>query len=292
MKKVLLILLAGFLLVGLQACEVRKVTAGNVGVKVYLLGGEKGVESEEVGVGRYWLSVNEDLFIFPTFTQNYTWTKDATEGSPNDESISFGTLEGMSVNSDIGITYRIDPEMVHNVFQKYKRGVDEITDTFLRNMVRDSLVEEASTRPIESIYGIGKKDLMDAVEASVKAQVQDIGIIVEKVYWIGKLWLPPSVNESINMKLEANQKAQMRRNEVAEAAAAADKKIEEARGQAESVLLVAKADADAINMKGDALRSNPEILELSAIEKWNGVLPVYMTNGAPVPFVDVGSSKP
>jgi regulator of protease activity HflC (stomatin/prohibitin superfamily) len=84
----------------------------------------------------------------------------------------------------------------------------------------------------------------------------------------------------------------MRRNEVAEAAAAADKKIEEARGQAESVLLVAKADADAINMKGDALRSNPEILELSAIEKWNGVLPVYMTNGAPVPFVDVGSSKP
>ena len=51
MKKLLLIVLAGFLLVGLNACTVKKVTAGNVGVKVYLLGGEKGVESEEVGVG-------------------------------------------------------------------------------------------------------------------------------------------------------------------------------------------------------------------------------------------------
>jgi regulator of protease activity HflC (stomatin/prohibitin superfamily) len=288
MKRIFLILMAASMLLVLNACEVRKVTAGNVGVKVYLLGGEKGVESEEVGVGRYWLSVNEDLFIFPTFTQNYTWTKDATEGSPNDESISFGTLEGMSVNSDIGITYRIDPEMVHNVFQKYKRGVDEITDTFLRNMVRDSLVEEASTRPIESIYGVGKKDLMDAVEASVKAQVEDIGIIVEKVYWIGKLWLPPSVNESINMKLEANQKAQMRRNEVAEAAAAADKKIEEARGAATAITLVATAEADAMDLKGAAIRANPEIITLSAIEKWNGVMP---TRTGMIPFIDFENLK-
>lgn len=287
MKRLLLILMSIGILLTLNACEVRKVTAGNVGVKVYLLGGEKGVESEEVGVGRYWLSVNEDLFIFPTFTQNYTWTKDPTEGSPNDESISFGTLEGMSVNSDIGITYRIDPTMVHSVFQKYKRGVDEITDTFLRNMVRDALVEQASTRPIESIYGAGKKDLMDSVEASVISQVEDIGIIVEKVYWIGKLWLPPSVNASINLKLEANQKAQMRRNEVAEAAAAADKKIQEARGKSESILLVATAEATAINLKGEALRKNPEILRLKAIETWNGTLP--RVTGEVIPFLGIGA---
>ena len=128
----------------------------------------------------YWLSVNEDLFIFPTFTQNYTWTKDPTEGSPNNESISFGTVEGMSVNSDIGITYRIDPTMVHNVFQKYKRGVDEITDTFLRNMVRDALVEAASTLEIESIYGSGKAKLMDTVEKNVREQVAPIGILLRK----------------------------------------------------------------------------------------------------------------
>jgi regulator of protease activity HflC (stomatin/prohibitin superfamily) len=124
---------------------------------------------------------------------------------------------------------------------------------------------------------------MDAVEASVKAQVEDIGIIVEKVYWIGKLWLPPSVNESINMKLEANQKAQMRRNEVAEAAAAADKKIEEARGAATAITLVATAEADAMDLKGAAIRANPEIITLSAIEKWNGTMP---TRTGMIPFID------
>ena len=120
----------------LSGCS--KVPAGNVGVKVYLLGGEKGVDSEVLRVGRYWIGINEDLFLFPTFTQNYVWTKDATEGSPTDESITFQTQEGLGVNADIGISYHIDTDKVSLIFQKYRKGVDEITDIYLRNMVRDA----------------------------------------------------------------------------------------------------------------------------------------------------------
>ncbi|TON43446.1 transposase, partial [Vibrio parahaemolyticus] len=72
------------------------------------LGGDKGVQAEEVGVGRYWVGVNEELYSFPTFSQNYVWTASETEGSENDESISFQTIEGLAVNADVGITYRID----------------------------------------------------------------------------------------------------------------------------------------------------------------------------------------
>ncbi|TON47649.1 transposase, partial [Vibrio parahaemolyticus] len=63
-----------------------KITAGHVGIKVNLLGGDKGVQAEEVGVGRYWVGVNEELYSFPTFSQNYVWTASETEGSENDES--------------------------------------------------------------------------------------------------------------------------------------------------------------------------------------------------------------
>ncbi|WP_219622928.1 SPFH domain-containing protein, partial [Vibrio parahaemolyticus] len=121
-----------------------KITAGHVGIKVNLLGGDKGVQAEEVGVGRYWVGVNEELYSFPTFSQNYVWTASETEGSENDESISFQTIEGLAVNADVGITYRIDPTKVSKIFEKYRRGVDEITDVYLRNMVRDALVEKAS----------------------------------------------------------------------------------------------------------------------------------------------------
>ena len=70
MKKFLLVT---SIIASLAACS--KVPAGHVGVKVYLLGSSKGVDTEELGVGRYWIGINEELYLFPTYMQNYTWVK-------------------------------------------------------------------------------------------------------------------------------------------------------------------------------------------------------------------------
>ena len=274
MKINLLALTAMFLFISLTGC-MDKVPAGNVGVKVNLLGSEKGVDTEELKPGRYWIGWNEDLFLFPTFAQNKVWTKNQAEGSQNDDSMTFQTVEGLSVNTDIGITYAINPAKVNEVFQKYRKGVEEITSIYLRNMVRDALVTAASSKPIESVYGAGKADLITQVESSVKKQTSDIGIIVERIYWVGELRLPPSVVESINAKIGATQKAAQRQNEVAQSRSEADKAIEEARGEAESKLAIAKAEAESIKIKGDSLKQNPDLIKLSWIEKWNGQLPTY-----------------
>lgn len=281
----------------LAACD--KVPAGNVGVKVYLLGGDKGVDTEELSPGRYWLTWNEELYLFPTFAQNYTWMYEWIDDNEDgkrqlsetqDESITFQTIEGLNVSADVGITYNVDPTKVSVLFQKFRKGLPEITDGYLRNMVRDALVQEASTRPIETVYGQGKADLIAATEKRVRDQVEPFGIRVERLYWAGQLRLPQTVVASIDAKIKATQFAQQRANEVAAAKAEADKAVESARGEAESRLIVAKAEADAIRIKGDALRENPRLVELSAIEKWNGVLPTFNGGGA-VPFVNVPSGK-
>lgn len=296
MKKVLslLAILAMVLTVG---CS--KVPAGNVGVKVYLLGGDKGVDQEVLGTGRYYIGINEDLFLFPTFSQNYVWTQEPTEGSKNDESLTFGTKEGLSVGADVGITYSIDPDRVADVFQKYRKGVDEITDVYLRNMVRDALVKSASTKSVESIYGVGKADLMKEVEDAVRDQVSEIGIIIERVYWVGDLRLPDSVVASINAKIDATQKAIETENKVRTAIAQADivratakgdadAKIENARAEAESILLKGTAEAEAIKLRAEALAKNENLVELTKAERWNGVLPTTMLPNSAVPFIETG----
>ena len=260
------------------------VPAGNVGVKVNLLGGEKGVDTEELGVGRYWIGMNEELYLFPTFMQNYEWTADSRPGSATDESLSFQTADGNTATADIGISYSIDPTRVTEIFEKYRRGVDEITDTFLRNMVRDALVRLASTKSIEYVYGAGKAELIAAVEADVAAQVAPIGINIDKIYWLGKIVLPLTIEEAIDSKNAATQKAQQRLNEVQQSKAEADKKIEEARGDAESLLKVAEAQAKANRLLADSLTA--EFVQYQAITKWNGELP-RMTGSAAVPFIDV-----
>ena len=285
-------LLVAFFVLALGALSLTqcsKVPAGNVGVKFKLYGDGKG-SLQELQPGRYWVGWGYDLYTFPTFTQNYTWTRSATEGSPNDESLTFQTVEGLSVNADVGITYHINPDKVTTIFQKYRKGVNEITDIYLRNMVRDSLVKESSSLGIESVYGRGKASLIQSVQDDVDQQVRPSGIVIEMIYWIGELRLPPSAVASINAKIQATQMAEQRKNEIAQAQAEAAKEVAMAEGRAKAQLTIAEAEAQAIRLKGDALRANPNIIDMTAVEKWNGQLPTYNGGGA-MPFIHLPESK-
>ena len=270
--------------IALAGCS--QVPAGNVGIKVYLLGGAKGVDTEELGPGRYWIGWNEDLYLFPTFTQNYVWTASSIEGSEANEELGFQTVEGLAVTADVGISYHIDPAKTAAIFQKYRRGVNEITDIYLRNMIRDSLVKNASSMEVEAVYGAGKTELIEQVQKDVTAQVSDLGIIIEKIYWIGELRLPSVVIAAINAKIGATQMAQQRQNEVQQAMAEAQKVRASAQGEADAKIMMAKAEAQSIELRGDALARNPKLVELQAIEKWNGVLPVTMLNNT-MPFLPI-----
>lgn len=255
-------------LVFLTGCT--NVPSGFVGVKVYLLGGPKGVDTEVLGTGRYMIGVNEQLFLFPTFQQTYTWTA-SLEDDKHDESISFQTKEGMQVNADVGISYSLDREKIPLIFQKYRRGVDEITDTFLRNNVRDAFTEASSTMTVESVYGEGKVDLMKQVLEKVRNTVGPIGIVVDDIYLVNSIRLPENVVKALNAKIEATQRAQQRENELREAEAEAKKNVAKAEGEAAALLATAKAQADANTILAKSLTA--ELVELKRIEKWNGSVP-------------------
>lgn len=275
MKKIAIVAL----LLALTGCSIEKVPVGNVGIKVDLYGSDKGVQAQQVGPGRYWLSLNQDIYLFPTFTQTRTWTAE------NNEYISFQSKEGMAVSTALGITYHVDPDKVATLFQKYRKGIDEITDLYIHNMVRDGFVELGSMMAIEDIYGNKKADLVSAVQDRVSKQVAPIGLIVEKVYLIGAMRLPNQVETGINAKIAATQMAERRHNEVAQTEAEAQKEVAKANGDAQARLVNAEAEAKALALRGQALKDNPGLVQLNAIEKWDGHLP--NVNGGAIPFVSV-----
>lgn len=289
MKKRLIVLgflvsfiFSSFLGCGKIAFRRKKIPAGYRGVKIYLYGTTKGVQSKILGVGKYWLTINEEIYLFPTFTQNYIWTKSKQEGSPNDESFTFQTIEGLSVGTDVGISYSVRPDSVDTIFQKYRKGIKEITDIYLRNMVRDAFVKSASTKTVESIYGAGKTLLLENVETAIRNQVDPIGIDLERIYFIGDLRLPHTVVIAINNKIQATQKAQQRENEIAEAEAEAKKKIAAAKGNRDSHIAIAEGTAKATLLEAEAqAKSNkllansitPLYVEYIRAKQWNGITP-------------------
>ena len=73
-----------------------------------------------------------------------------------------------------------------------------------------------------------------------------------------------------------------------DAQAKADAEVIQAKADAEKVRLAGEAEAAAIRAKGEALKENRQLVDLTAAEKWNGVLPTTMTPSGSVPFVKVG----
>lgn len=273
MNRVTKFAVAAFGAMVLTACA--KVPAGNVGVKFDLYGGDKGVTGEVVGPGKYLLGWNEEIYLFPTFSQNDTWVKtDAL-----DESISFQDKGGTQINADVGITYSVRADKADTVFQKYRKGIDEISDIYMRNMVRDAINSETSTMDVDDIYGSGKEELMTRVTARVREQVEPIGIDVEKIYWVSALRLPANITKAINNKIEATQRAQQTQNEVERTKAEAEKRIIEAESQA-------KANrALQASVTPELIRLRELEVQQEAINKWNGQLPTM--TGSTVPFVQI-----
>lgn len=273
-RKVVSALLFAGLVMSLQGCD--KVPAGYRGVKVNLYGSDKGVDEQSLGVGRYYIGWNSELYLFPTFLQNYSWK--------DEQAITMQTSEGLSIRTDAGITYSIQPDNVVKVFQKYRLGIEEITNTFLHNMVRDAMNEVASTMTVEQIYGAQKEQFITRVNQIVKKQALDTGIEVDKIYLVGSFQLPDSVVNSINSKIQASQNAMKVENEVATARAEAQKTIVEAQARGQQILINAESQAKANKILAESL--TPEFVSYQAILKWNGELP-RMTGSNAIPFVNV-----
>ncbi|WP_259648779.1 SPFH domain-containing protein, partial [Burkholderia pseudomallei] len=172
-------------------------------------------------------------------------------------------------------SYAIPRENAPKVFQKYRRGVDEITGVYLRAIVRDALNLAGASMAVEDVYGRGKAALQQRVEDEVKANAAKVGISVEKVYFVNQMRLPEQVMNSINGKIAATQIAQQKENELRAAEADAAKQV-----------AIAKGEAEALEVKAKALRENSQILQQMAIEKWDGKLPQYMGSSS-VPFVQI-----
>lgn len=266
------VLIAGCL--GLTGCD--KVPAGYRGVKVNLYGSDKGVAEQSLGVGRYWIGWNAELYLFPTFLQNYSWK--------DDQAITMQTSEGLSIRTDAGITYSIQPDNVVKVFQKYRLGIEEITNTFLHNQVRDAMNEVASSMTVEQIYGSQKEVFINKVNQIVKKEASQNGIDVDKIYLVGSFELPQSVVVSINAKIQAAQNAIKVENEVATSRAEAQKVIVEAEAKAKQIIINAEAQAKANRILAESLTG--EFVHYQAILKWNGELP-KMTGNSAVPFINL-----
>jgi regulator of protease activity HflC (stomatin/prohibitin superfamily) len=259
---------------------VTRIEAGYVGVEVNLAGSQRGASEIPVRTGWVFYSpLTTQIIEFPTYVQTVKWTKNVNEGNPLNEEMGFNSKEGMEIFADVSLSYAIEPTKVPDFYVKYRvNNLDRFTHGILRDIVRNSLNEVASTYTVEDVYGEKKAEFLSQVEKQIQDKVTNVGVGVQQFGFIGAPRVPAVIAQAITAKAQAIQEAERAKNELATTQAEAAKKIAEAEGDAKSQVTRAQGEADANRIRQSSLTA--QLLELrrlenqrALIDRWNGQLP-------------------
>lgn len=260
--------------------RVTRIEAGHVGVEINLAGQQRG--ASEIPIRTGWVvysPLTTQIIEFPTYVQTVKWTRDTNEGHPINEEMGFNSKEGMEIFVDVSLSYAIEASKVPEFYVKYRvDDLDRFTHGILRDIVRNSLNEVASTYVVEDIYGERKAEFLNKVQNMIQTKVTPVGVGVQQFGFIGAPRVPAVIATAITAKAQAIQQAERARNELATTQAEAAKKIAEADGDAKSQVTRAQGEADSNRIRQASL--TPQLLELrrlenarALIDKWNGQLP-------------------
>ena len=152
------------------AVRVTRIEAGHVGVEINLAGRQRG--ASEIPVRTGWVCLFTPHYSDHRISHlraNRKWTRDTNEGHPINEEMGFNSKEGMEIFVDVSLSYAIDPSKAPDFYVKYRvDDLDRFTHGILRDIVRNSLNEVASTYVVEDIYGEGKADFLHKVQAMIE----------------------------------------------------------------------------------------------------------------------------
>ena len=180
------------------------------------------------------------------------------------------------------MNFHIDPSYVNDLYQKV--GLDfanKVIDPAFNDFVKEVV-------PIYQITEIlpKREEIRKRAMTKLGDNLARYHIIVDDIYF-ANIRFTPEYEKAIEAKQVAQQQVETQRQVLAQREIEAQQKVATAKGEAESILVVAQGQAKA----NDALsRSISSILvQYKSIEKWNGILP--QVSGGAVPFVDVGKMQ-
>jgi regulator of protease activity HflC (stomatin/prohibitin superfamily) len=208
----------------------------------------------------------------------------------------FNSREGQEVRADVSLSYAIEAAKVPEFYVKYRTDdLETFTHGILKDTVRNSLNEVASTYTLEDIYGENKARFLREARIKVQEAVAPVGVQIQQFGFIGKPRFTAAIEQAITQKTQAITEAERARNQlavtqaemaktVAEAEGEARSQVERARGEATSMIERAHGEAEANRLRQASI--TPQLLQWKRLEnqralvdKWNGDLPKTVLGG-------------
>jgi regulator of protease activity HflC (stomatin/prohibitin superfamily) len=177
------------------------------------------------------------------------------------------------------MNFHIDPSYVNDLYQKV--GLD-FADKVIDPAFNDFVKEVVPTYPIGEILP-KREEIRKRAMGKLGENLARYHIIVDDIYF-ANIRFSPGYEGAVEAKQVAQQQVETQRQVLAQKEIEAQQKVATAKGEAESILVVAQGQAKA----NDALSRSisPILVQYKGIEKWNGILP--QVSGGAIPLIDLG----
>ncbi len=177
------------------------------------------------------------------------------------------------------MNFHIDPSYVNDLYQKV--GLDfanKVIDPAFNDFVKEVV-------PIYQITEIlpKREEIRKRAMTKLGDNLSRYHIIVDDIYF-ANIRFSPEYEKAVEAKQVAQQQVETQRQVLAQREIEAHQKVATAKGEAESILVVAQGQAKANEVLSRSI--SPILVEYKGIEKWNGILP--QVSGGAVPFIDIG----
>lgn len=263
-----------------------KIDAQEVGVLVK----PSGVSDEELTTGWHMVAPWNTVHMMDKTVWVYTFTNKRAEGAKNTEdAIWTPTKDGIKMGLDISISWRIDPNEAAWIYQNVtENGSDNgryiwLEENVIRAKTKSALALTVSDfSPIE-VYSNRRQDIQNIVFKKLGDELLSYHILLQQVD-IREVFYNPEYEASINNKKLAEQEA-LRLVEVTKQKR---EQLTQAQIDKDIVIQTAQGESEALKIKGQSISSNPKIIELEWINKWNGQLPTYMMGSGQGVIIDLG----
>jgi regulator of protease activity HflC (stomatin/prohibitin superfamily) len=276
----LLLLVVIGIIIFLSVIRVTRIGAGYVGIEINLAGSQRGASEIPIRTGWVFYSpLRTQIIEYPTFVQTVKWTSNTNEGHPVNEELVFNSKEGQEVRADVSLSYAIDAPKIPDFYVKYRNDdLERFTHGILKDTVRNSLNEVASTYTLEDIYGENKAKFLVQTRNRVQDQIAPVGVQIQQFGFIGKPRFTAAIEQAITQKTQAITDAERARNQLAVTQAEVAKTVAEAEGDARSAIERARGEAESNRLRQASI--TPQLLEWKRLEnqrafvdRWNGELP-------------------
>jgi len=252
-----------------------RVDAQNVGVVTT----PSGVVDVPLHTGWHIIAPWNDVHFMDKTVWVYTCATATNEGAkPNSDAIWAPTKDGIKIGFDVSVSWRIIGDAAPWIYQNVTENDGGNSGRYLwleENVIRPKLksamaLTVSNYTPIEA-YSTKRQDIQNQILTRITDECKQYKLQIDNVD-VREVYYNVEYETAINAKKLAEQEV-LRLVEIT-------RQQEELKKQ-ESIkkdiaILLAEGQAKALQIKGNSITSNPRIIDLEWIEKWDGKLPQYM----------------